>query len=717
MVSSGAPPASAAVFPTGFADSLVASVGRPTALAFTPDGRLLVTAAPGQLLVVRGSTVGSPAALDLSARVCSNGERGLLGVAVDPAFATNGFVYLYYTSENSDGACPTKETNLPVNRVSRFVLGSDDVVDPASETVLFDKIPSVAGNHNAGDVAFGSDGMLYVSVGDGGCDYDDFAACGGANAAARDTHVALGKILRISPADGSAPAGNPFLGTQPPCRDDGVTTVGQHCPETFAWGFRNPFRMAFSPDGRLHVNDVGQGAWEEIDVAQAGLDYGWNLREGKCVTGSTTNCPDPPTGLTDPVLAYGRSDGCRSITGGAFAPESWPEAFRGDYLFADYVCGRIFRMEGTSRVDFVTALGANSAVHLELGPDDALYYTTYASGGQVRRIAYAPTPPAGDVYVSDLTPTAATNGLGPIERNMSNGDAAAGDGGPITLNGVVSARGLGAHAVANVTYAVPSGALAFAAEVGIDDECGSAGSVTFQVFVDGVKRFDSRLMTGASPTRSVNVDVSGASQVVLRVTNGGDGKACDHADWADARFVRGAPTSTSAPPTTTTTAAPPTTTTVAPPTTTTTVAPPPERYLSDLTPSAATNGFGPIERDMSVGGAAAGDGRPIQLNGVTSAKGLGVHATSSVTYTVPAGATAFVSDVGIDDECGSSGSVVFQVFVNGTKRYDSGLMRGTTVTKTASVPVAVGNTLQLKVTNGGDGTACDHADWAMARLT
>jgi len=530
-----APPAQAATIPSGFTDVLVGSVSSPTALAFTPDGRMLVGTKGGKLFVARNGTIAAAAALDISARVCTESERGLLGVAVDPAFAANGFVYLYYTAPNGVGACPLKQAAWPVNRVTRAVLGANDVIDPASEVVLFDGIPSVAGNHNAGDLGFGPDGMLYVSVGDSGCDYAAMANCGGSNDASRDTNVALGKILRISPVDGSAPSDNPFFGAQAPCRDDGFTTVGSHCPETWAWGFRNPFRFAFGT-GHLYVNDVGQSSSEEVDDVVAGHDYGWNLREGKCVAGSTTNCPAPPANLTDPILAYGRADGCNSITGGAFAPASWPEAYRGDYLFADYICGKIFRIEGSTRVDFATALGANSAVHLEIGPDAALYYTTFAGGGQIRKIA--PTAvPTGDGFLSDWAWVSAANGYGPVERDRSNGGLAAGDGGSIRLNGVVAAKGLGVHATSTVVYGLGGGVASFLADVGVDDECESDGSVVFQVFVDGVKRFDSGTMTGAGATKPVAVNVAGAKQLVLKVTDGGNGNACDHADWANARLA------------------------------------------------------------------------------------------------------------------------------------------------------------------------------------
>ena len=380
-------PAAGITLPAGFTDELVATIGAPTALAFTPDGRLLITTQPGQLRVYQNGALVGTAALNLAANgaICSNSERGLLGVAVDPAFAPtiNNYVYLYYTF-NRAGTC--------VNRVSRFTLSTSNVA--SGETVLVDNIPSTAGNHNAGDVQFGSDGTLYVSVGDGGCDYAG-GGCAGSNDAARDQHSLVGKILRITKA-GGIPVDNPFLGAgTAECRFTGGTTAGNRCRETFSWGLRNPFRIAFDPNAagtRFFINDVGQGTWEEINLGQAGADYGWNVREGHCATGSTTNCGPPPAGMTNPVHDYGRTVGA-SITGGAFVPNGlWPSDYDGDYLFADYVAGKIFQIEGSgagSRTEFATALGGSSAVHLLFGPragSQALYYTTYAGGGQVRRI-------------------------------------------------------------------------------------------------------------------------------------------------------------------------------------------------------------------------------------------------------------------------------------------------------------------------------------------
>lgn len=401
LLAATAAPASAAV-PAGFVDELVERVPAPTALAFTPDGRMLVTTQSGELRVIKGAQLLPQPALTLGSQVCSNFERGLLGVAVDPQFSSNGHIYLFYT-HNKHGACPTNQPdnpNNPVNRVSRFRM-EGDVVVPGSEVVLVDNMTSRNGNHNAGDVQVGKDGYLYISIGDGGVSDD---------ATRRD--LLAGKILRVNRADGTPAEGNPWA-AEPGARrcgdPAGVPPGDGPCAETFAHGLRNPFRMAFDPDAggtRFFINDVGQNTWEEIDEAAIGADYGWPGREGPCQRGQVCGPPfaEPP-GLTNPIFAYNRSrysPSCASITGGAFVPQGsgWPSAYLGAYLFGDYVCGRIFRLSASAAAgfaydaaDFATGLGGSSAVHMRFGPapdGPTLYYTTYAGGGEVRRIDYAP---------------------------------------------------------------------------------------------------------------------------------------------------------------------------------------------------------------------------------------------------------------------------------------------------------------------------------------
>jgi glucose/arabinose dehydrogenase len=158
---------------------------------------MLIATQPGLLRVHKDGELLQTPALDLTGKVCSNSERGLLGVALDPSFSTNRYVYLYYTF-NKFGECPVYDThnpNNPANRVSRFVM-SGDTIDPSSENVMIDNIPSLS-RHNSGDLNFGKNGYLYVSVGDGGCDYAGDSGCQINNDASRD------------PPFGQDPAHNP----------------------------------------------------------------------------------------------------------------------------------------------------------------------------------------------------------------------------------------------------------------------------------------------------------------------------------------------------------------------------------------------------------------------------------------------------------------------------------------------------------------------------
>jgi glucose/arabinose dehydrogenase len=394
---------SQATLPSGFEDKRVARISQPIALAFTPDARMLITEQAGRLRVFKNSLISTPA-LNLTSKICSDGERGLLGVAVDPKFASNRYIYLFYTFKKS-GNCNTNTSNVPVNRVSRFILPSTNVIDPKSEKVLINNIPSYGGNHNGGDLNFGKDGLLYISVGDGGCDYAGNSGCAEDNNAARDRNALVGKILRITPS-GDIPTSNPFRGTNTArCNITGKTQTGKTCQEIFATGLRNPFRIAFDSNAsgtKFYINDVGQDTWEEIDLGKSGADYGWNIREGDCATGSTTNCGTPPTGLTNPLYDYrnGGSSGpaifqnCSSISGGAFVPNSaWPNNYNSSYLFADFVCGKIFKLtrNGTTYSASVFASNVGSIIHMTFGPfagEKALYYTNFNNGGEVRRISY-----------------------------------------------------------------------------------------------------------------------------------------------------------------------------------------------------------------------------------------------------------------------------------------------------------------------------------------
>jgi glucose/arabinose dehydrogenase len=336
--------------PAGFVQETVASgISAPTAMQFAPDGRLFVCQQNGALRVIKnGQLLATPF---LTVPVSSVGERGLLGVAFDPNFATNRFVYVYYTATS-----PTIH-----NRVSRFTANGDVAVG-GSETILLELNNLSATNHNGGALHFGNDGKLYIGVGENAV---------GSNS--QTLNNLLGKVLRIN-SDGSIPSDNPFF-----------TTATGNNRAIWALGLRNPFTFAFQrTTGRLFINDVGQNTWEEINDGIRGANYGWPTTEG--------NTSD--TRFRSPLFVYGHgtgpTTGC-SINGGDFynpATTQFPSSYVGKYFFADYCSGwiRLFDPATRTASDFATDLP--NVVDVKTGPDGALYFLGRGGGGQVGRIRY-----------------------------------------------------------------------------------------------------------------------------------------------------------------------------------------------------------------------------------------------------------------------------------------------------------------------------------------
>lgn len=303
-----------------------------------------------------------------------------------------------------------------------------------------------------------------------------------------------------------------------------------------------------------------------------------------------------------------------------------------------------------------------------------------------------PTPPPGTTtYLSDLNWVSATTGYGTVQKDKSIG------GNPITIRGITYLKGIGTHAVSEIHYNLASAYNVFLADVGVDDEA-SLGSVIFQVFADGNKLYDSGVVTHSTPLAGhVNVNVTGVKDLELLVLDDGDGLTADHADWAGARLIATTGTSGSTPT----------------PISTLTPTPTPisqGTYLSDLNWISATTGYGTIQKDKSI------SGNSITVRGVVYPKGIGTHAVSEIHYNLAGAYTQFTSTVGVDDEATPHGSVVFQVFGDGNKLFDSGVVTGTSAAQSFTVSVAGVNNLELLVGDAGDGQVADHADWAGAQL-
>jgi glucose/arabinose dehydrogenase len=347
---------------SSFSDSAVATgFTAPTALAFLPDGRMLVTEKGGALKLVSNGTVTTL----VNIPVCTSSEMGLVGIVIDPGFlGDNGFIYLY-RSFGSD--CATS-----VDRYSQVVRVAmvNGSIDIASLSVLLSGIRTDTGSHNGGGLRIGPDGKLWVSVGDAGL--GDAGNPGEAtNPYAQDLGSLSGKILRLE-LSGAPAAGNPFIGT-PGARG-----------EIYAYGFRNPFRFGFDPvTGKAWVGDVGQQTLEELDIVEAGGNYSWPYCEGTLPAG----CMHP--GDIAPIFDYPRTFGI-TVIGGAFAPPSFG-SMGGQYFFADQGVSKIFSAVPTPShddiaqpVDFVTS--ALSPVDIVFGPDDALYYVAIRTAGGVRKV-------------------------------------------------------------------------------------------------------------------------------------------------------------------------------------------------------------------------------------------------------------------------------------------------------------------------------------------
>lgn len=342
----------------------------PIALEFAPDGQLLVAERGGTVRVVIDGQAGPPI-FQIPAYV--ENENGLLGMALDPAFAVTRRVYLFVTISRSE------------QRIIRFV------ARPGAATtdyeIVRDRLPTSGVFHSGGGLKFAPDGKLYFSIGD---TLDPQTA--------QDMNSLAGKICRIDP-DGAAPADNPF------------TTPTGLPRSIYALGFRNVFRFCFAPDGRLFAMDVGSdgdGRREEINLVRAGANYGWPLVEGR------QGEPADPR-FVDPIYDY--HDGGAAPCGAVYYTGSqFPGSYRGNLFHLEYVLGRVYRvvLDGDRVVAHTTFVqGYNGPVDITQGPDGCLYYCELHSG-LIRRIRYVwsdppsvpdePVPPPGTLCGPGVLP-------------------------------------------------------------------------------------------------------------------------------------------------------------------------------------------------------------------------------------------------------------------------------------------------------------------------
>ena len=348
---------------------------RPVYLTALPDGsnRLAVVEQyTARIMVFANNPVASASSVYLNlsgvVRQAAGNEEGLLGLAFHPDFVNNGYFYVYYTGDGARRSVVARYTQSATTQLG----------DPNSAFILLE-IPQPASNHNGGCMQFGPDGMLYISLGDGG-------GSGDPNGNGQNLTTMLGSILRIdvdhmdAGKNYAVPPDNPFVSSATAAK------------EIFAWGLRNTWRYSWDfTTGRLWAADVGQGDYEEIDIIEPGRNYGWNIMEAShCYPPSVTDCSD--AGLTYPIWEYGRGLG-GSVTGGYVYRGIRVPELAGLYVFADYSSGRIWALRYEDGLAATQQLIDTPYNVSSFGIDSAseLYFTTLYNG-HVFRLVYETTP-------------------------------------------------------------------------------------------------------------------------------------------------------------------------------------------------------------------------------------------------------------------------------------------------------------------------------------
>jgi glucose/arabinose dehydrogenase len=413
--------ASAATIPSALIFTPVASgLSLPVFVTNAGDGsdRLFIVQQGGQIRILKDSGLLTTPFLDISASVSNftgaNGEQGLLGLAFDPAYSTNGIFYITYTTANPD---PTFKYTTTLARYHRSS-GNPDVADSSSAVVLL-SIPKKYANHNGGMLAFGPDGYLYMSMGDGGSGGDPDN-----NAQKFDT--LLGKLLRLD-VESTPPAGkmyvipptNPFFGSTDP-------NVKQ---EIWSSGLRNPWRFSFdSLTGDLYIGDVGQNTEEEVDyqasASAGGQNYGWNTLEGNLCYLPAVDC-EAPSGYVAPVATYDHgvndSFGC-SITGGYVYRGNQSPPLQGVYFYGDYCSGRVFGLIKNANNTWSSSVIVTTEFNItSFGPDEQgeLYLTNYGAG-TIYHISSVPPTISGNAGIDGAT-LSLTDGMAKTVTSAENG--------------------------------------------------------------------------------------------------------------------------------------------------------------------------------------------------------------------------------------------------------------------------------------------------------
>lgn len=452
--------------PPGFVRTAIVDVGlnEPTVIEFAPDGRLFIAERGGRILIHQGGQMLGAPLIQVSADNVL-GERGLVGMAIDPEFATNGYLYVYYTRAITP--------EISRNRVSRFtVIGN--AADPATEFVVWENPDPANYFHHGGCIAVGPDGNLYIATG------DQFDVNNSQNLS--NQH---GKVLRVR-RDGAIPSDNPFVG------------VPGASPAIWSYGLRNPFRFAFdSASGRLWIGDVGGNtdvSWEELNLGSPGANYGWVLQEGPvCYAADCSSIVfprysyqhnDPNYYIAEPEAAI--------MCGPAYRASVFPPPYQGNLFVADFANGWIRRLilgdQGQVLADplFMDAPSAGTILDMEVGPDGALYFVNVGVDniGQVDQPAVYSVAYVG---VSNQPPVVAaaadvTAGQVPLTVVFSSAGTIDPDNGPQPLTYDWTFGDGGASNQPNPTH-VYSAPGVYLARLTVSDGAAQAQSASIQIIV------------------------------------------------------------------------------------------------------------------------------------------------------------------------------------------------------------------------------------------
>ncbi len=432
--------AQAAGLPSNFTqDVLAAGLATPTNLAQLPDGRILITEKKGVVKIWKNGAVLPTPFLDLTDRVNDYFDHGLLGLAIDPNFASNGYVYLLYTFENDINQYSSSKTG----RLARYT-ASGDTASKASEFVVlghwvgpscetfpagYDCIPSDNLSHSVGDIKFASDGSMYVTSGDGA----SFSVVDPLALRAQNLDSLGGKILHID-SNGNGFATNPFYNGD----------VASNRSKVWDYGLRNPYRFGLKPTTNIpYIGQVGWNAWEDIYVGKPGKNFGWPCFEGNFqqegyAAYSTCTALYSAGTRTGPLVSYSHYAGSTAVTGGFFYTGSnFPATYQNRFFFGDYGHGFIRTLQtdvndnliAGSVVDFMTEPNAAGPVSMRLGSEGYLYYAAINTN-ELRRIRYI-DPNSPPTVNASANPS---NGLLPLNVQFSSAGTVDPNGRPLTYS-------------------------------------------------------------------------------------------------------------------------------------------------------------------------------------------------------------------------------------------------------------------------------------------